>query len=95
MTNSNFGTPGSWRTLSGMLPIVSFVSDDMIHMQYIGGAERTTPLKEGAEPVRGALSLIRNRIETTLGKDIDFNEVLSAAYMEKQKMAVSSSHVFW
>jgi hypothetical protein len=58
--------------------------------QYIGGAERTTTLKEGAEPVRGALSLIRNRIETTLGKDIDFNEVLSAAYMEKQKMAFHS-----
>lgn len=67
----------------------------MIPGQYIGGAERTTPLEEGAKPVQGALSLIRNRIEKTLGKDVYFNEVLSVAYMEKQKMAVSGSHVFW
>lgn len=75
--------------------IVPFVVDDTISRQYIGGAERTTPLKEGTEPVQGALRLIKNRIATTLGQDIDFNEVLSAAYMERQKMAVSSSHVFW
>lgn len=37
----------------------------------------------------GALALIKHRIATALGMDIPFNEVLSAAYMEKQKMAVS------
>lgn len=37
----------------------------------------------------GALALIQNRIATALGKEVPFNEVLSAAYMEKQKMAVS------
>ena len=37
----------------------------------------------------GALALIKHRIATVLGKDVPFNEVLSAAYMEKQKMAVS------
>ena len=37
----------------------------------------------------GALALIKHRIATALGKDVPFNEVLSAAYMEKQKMAVS------
>lgn len=58
--------------------------------QYIGGAERTTPLEDGAQAVIGALRLIQRRIETTLGKRVDFNEVLSAAYMEKQKMAFHS-----
>lgn len=37
----------------------------------------------------GALALIKNRIATALEKEVPFNEVLSAAYMEKQKMAVS------
>jgi hypothetical protein len=57
--------------------------------QYIGGAERTTPLEDGATAVLGALALIKDRIATALGTDTPFNEVLSAAYMEKQKMAVS------
>jgi hypothetical protein len=39
--------------------------------------------------VLGALALIKNRIATALEKEVPFNEVLSAAYMEKQKMAVS------
>ncbi|KAH9994044.1 hypothetical protein BJV77DRAFT_996606, partial [Russula vinacea] len=56
---------------------------------YVGGAERTTPLEDGAEAVLGALALIKNRIATALEKEVPFNEVLSAAYMEKQKMAVS------
>ncbi|KAI0254135.1 hypothetical protein BJV78DRAFT_1122074 [Lactifluus subvellereus] len=59
----------------------------LIPRQYVGGAERTTPLEDGAEPVLGALDLIRHRIATALGKGVTFNEVLSAAYMEKQKMA--------
>ncbi|KAH9961252.1 hypothetical protein BC827DRAFT_1203467 [Russula dissimulans] len=58
--------------------------------QYIGGAERTTPLELGPKAVLGALALIKNRIGTALGRDIPFNEVLSAAYMEKQKMAFHS-----
>ncbi|KAH9036924.1 hypothetical protein EDB84DRAFT_1156137 [Lactarius hengduanensis] len=58
--------------------------------QYIGGAERTTPLKDGAEAVTRALDLIKHRIETTLGMREDFNEVLSAAYMEKQRMTFHS-----
>jgi hypothetical protein len=78
-----------------MLPKVSFVTEDMTPRQYIGGAEHTTPLEEGARPVKDALKLIRHRIATALGKHIYFNKVLSAAYMEKQKMAVSDFHVFW
>jgi hypothetical protein len=46
-------------------------------------------MEDSAKAVRGALELIKQRIATVLGKQIPFNEVLSAAYMEKQKMAVS------
>jgi hypothetical protein len=46
-------------------------------------------MEDGAKAVLGALALIKKRIATALGKEIPFNEVLSAAYMEKQKMAVS------
>jgi hypothetical protein len=60
-------------------------------MQYIRGAEH----KKGAEPVQEALRSIQNRIATTLGKHIYFNEVLSTVFVEKQKMAVSGSPVFW
>jgi len=45
--------------------------------------------------VLGALALIKNRIGTALGRDIPFNEVLSAAYMEKQKMAVNAPFTFF
>jgi hypothetical protein len=61
--------------------------------QYIGGAERTTPLEGGAEAVLGALDLISHRIAVALDKNVTFNEVLSAAYMEKQKMAVRSFYL--
>jgi hypothetical protein len=77
-----------------MSPMVSFVSDDTTPSQYIGGAGCTTALNEGAPAMLKALRLIRHRIETTLGKRVDFKEVLSAAYMEKQMMAVSRFHVF-
>ena len=74
---------------------MTLVTEDLTPGKYIGGAERTTPLAEGAKPVIGALELIQDRIARALGKQIDFNEILSAAYMEKQKMAVSNFHVFW
>ncbi|KAH8992816.1 hypothetical protein EDB86DRAFT_2931004 [Lactarius hatsudake] len=48
------------------------------------------PYQTGAEAVTEALKLIRHRIETTLGMREDFNEVLSAAYMEKQRMTFHS-----
>lgn len=48
-------------------------------------------MEDGAKAVRGALELIKQRIATALGKEIPFNEVLSAAYMEKQKMTVSDT----
>ena len=48
-------------------------------------------MEDGPKAVLGALALIKHRIATALGKDVPFNEVLSAAYMEKQKMAVSDT----
>jgi hypothetical protein len=51
-------------------------------------------MEDGAKAVRGALELIKQRIATALGKEIPFNEVLSAAYMEKQKMAVSGHDIY-
>ena len=41
--------------------------------------------------VIGAREVILQRMRQALGIDGSFNEVLSAAYMEKQKMAVSDS----
>jgi hypothetical protein len=35
-----------------------------------------------------ALKLIKERLEQNIHLNIDFNEVLTAAYMERQKMAV-------
>ncbi|KAI0036934.1 hypothetical protein K488DRAFT_40180 [Vararia minispora EC-137] len=55
--------------------------------QYVGGATRTISLEHGPSVVRDALTLVKRRIKVTIGKDVPFNEVLSAAYMEEQKMA--------
>lgn len=58
--------------------------------QYVGGDENTVPFDRAPSAVNRALSLIKQRIEEAK-VDIPptFNEVLTAAYMEKQKMAVS------
>ncbi|KXN90984.1 hypothetical protein AN958_03051 [Leucoagaricus sp. SymC.cos] len=54
--------------------------------QYVGGTENTLPFDK--VPVAGnARNLIQKRIKQALGMDASFNEVLSAAYMERQKMA--------
>ncbi|KAI0066145.1 hypothetical protein BV25DRAFT_1797181 [Artomyces pyxidatus] len=58
--------------------------------QYVGGADQTVPLETGPSAVRDALALIQKRIEMTLHRHEPFNEVLSAAYMEKQRMAFHS-----
>ena len=38
--------------------------------------------------VRRALQLITDRIRQALGRETEFNEVLTAAYLQRQKMAV-------
>ncbi|KAJ3475801.1 hypothetical protein NLI96_g11593 [Meripilus lineatus] len=58
--------------------------------QYVGGAENTVPFDPNSA-VTDALDLMKNRIQQALSKShYEFNEVLSAAYMEKQKMAYHS-----
>ncbi|KAH9998464.1 hypothetical protein BJV74DRAFT_767901 [Russula compacta] len=85
-TDSKFGILCSRCSLPSMLHMLFPVTKEPTLEQYIGGAERTTAMEAGSKAVLGALALIKNRIATTLGKDVPFNEVLSAAYMEKQKM---------
>ncbi|TFK26504.1 hypothetical protein FA15DRAFT_667393 [Coprinopsis marcescibilis] len=54
---------------------------------YVGGSENTVPWAKAPAAVLHARELIQRRIREALGKEIQFNEVLSAAYMERQKMA--------
>lgn len=57
--------------------------------QYVGGTGQTVPFCDAPDCVRRALALIKERVSLALCTDIPFNEVLSAAYMERQKMSVS------
>jgi hypothetical protein len=54
--------------------------------QYVGGADRTLPFDRCPPCVTRALSLIQDRASLVLGKRPQFNELLNAAYMEKQSM---------
>ncbi|KAF8844298.1 hypothetical protein BDN67DRAFT_963043 [Paxillus ammoniavirescens] len=58
--------------------------------QYVGGTGNTIPFDEAPDCIRRALALIKERSSLALGTDVPFNEVLSAAYMERQKMAFHS-----
>ncbi|GJE97772.1 hypothetical protein PsYK624_139930 [Phanerochaete sordida] len=59
--------------------------------QYVGGDENTVPWEKAPTAVNHALGLITQRIqEAGLSFTPVFNEVLTAAYMEKQKMAFHS-----
>lgn len=57
--------------------------------KYVAGGE-TVSFDKAPKSVLGALKLIKKRVASVLdGEEIQFNEILSAAYMEKQKMSVS------
>ncbi|KAL1744778.1 hypothetical protein HDZ31DRAFT_37795, partial [Schizophyllum fasciatum] len=58
--------------------------------QYVGGGANTVPWEEASPAVLSARDLMHKRIRQALGRDETFNEVLSAAYMESQKMAFHS-----
>ncbi|KAI0949242.1 hypothetical protein AcW1_008912 [Taiwanofungus camphoratus] len=58
--------------------------------QYVGGTDNTVPWESAPTAVRHALALIERRMKNALGMPSPFNEVLSASYMEKQKMAFHS-----
>ncbi|KAJ7503474.1 hypothetical protein B0H11DRAFT_2222756 [Mycena galericulata] len=59
--------------------------------RYISGSSKTVPFDEAPSAVIDAHRLICNRVEAALQKNINFNEVLSVAYLDKnQKMAYHS-----
>lgn len=62
--------------------------------QYVGGTDHTVPWERAPSAVCDALELIKLRMKRALDIDANFNEVLSAAYMERQKMAVSKNTLF-
>lgn len=55
--------------------------------QYVGGTENTLSFDKVPDAVVKARNLIEIRVKQALDKDANFNEVLSAAYMERQRMA--------
>lgn len=64
----------------------------MLTTQYISGTEGTVPLDRAASAVVDALQLIHDRVNQVLklSTPATFNEILTAAYMERQKMSVSA-----
>ncbi|KII92770.1 hypothetical protein PLICRDRAFT_155572 [Plicaturopsis crispa FD-325 SS-3] len=57
---------------------------------YVGGTDNTVPFDEAPHAVVQALKLIRSRMTAAAGLVAPFNEILSAGYMERQKMAFHS-----
>ncbi|KAH7925520.1 hypothetical protein BV22DRAFT_1033889 [Leucogyrophana mollusca] len=58
--------------------------------QYVGGTGNTVSFDEAPSCICQALGLIQDRARLALGRRIPFNEILSAAYMERQKMSFHS-----
>lgn len=62
----------------------------MMQNQYVASTRDTTPIHEAEQPVKDALALIEERRALVL-KNFSkgyFNEILSAGYMENQRMSV-------
>lgn len=58
--------------------------------KYVSGTQQTVPLDETAPAVRDALKLIQERAALVLGHQPELNEVLSAGYIESQRMKVNA-----
>lgn len=79
----------SWRALPGNSnTCFQFSSAHDFMIQYVGGDENTVPFSEAPSAVVRARDMIHRRMQQASLQVPGFNEVLSAAYMEKQKMAV-------
>jgi hypothetical protein len=62
-----------------------------VENQYCGGDGKSIPLEESPKAVQQALAFIKKRASLALGgKEPDLNEVLSAAYLDEQKMTFHS-----
>ncbi|KJA27877.1 hypothetical protein HYPSUDRAFT_130554, partial [Hypholoma sublateritium FD-334 SS-4] len=60
--------------------------------KYVGGDANTVPFNLAPTAVCNARRLIEKRVKQALNIPVIFNEVLSAAYMERQKMAFHSDN---
>lgn len=62
----------------------------MTQNQYVASTRDTTPFHKAEKPVKDALALIEDRRAWVCGNFSEgyFNEILSAGYMENQKMNV-------
>ncbi|KAK2464305.1 hypothetical protein APHAL10511_003762 [Amanita phalloides] len=58
--------------------------------QYVGGTANTLPWSKAPGAVVSARNLIQSRVSKALRQSVNFNEVLSAAYMERQRMSFHS-----
>lgn len=60
-----------------------------VFSQYIGGSDYTLPLGDGgSSAVLDAVNLLKRRVEVVIDEHVPFNEIMSVAYMEDQRMAV-------
>ncbi|OCB90685.1 hypothetical protein A7U60_g2120 [Sanghuangporus baumii] len=55
--------------------------------KYAVSTNITDPFDQAPPCVNGALQLIRDRVSLIIKKEADFNEILTAAYMARQKMS--------
>ncbi|KIN92765.1 hypothetical protein M404DRAFT_36739 [Pisolithus tinctorius Marx 270] len=58
--------------------------------KYVGGTSNTVPLSETLDCIREALDLIKQRAHLVVNPGTQFNEVLTATYLEGQKMSYHS-----
>ncbi|KAJ6632368.1 hypothetical protein B0H10DRAFT_13553 [Mycena sp. CBHHK59/15] len=59
--------------------------------KYVGGSEQTVPFDRAPQAVIDARKFIEARIQAALKQKHSFNEVLTAAYLKDQKMAVNQT----
>ncbi|KAF8650406.1 hypothetical protein AX16_005213 [Volvariella volvacea WC 439] len=79
-----------WDVMRGPLLTNYFSHNTGEPYQYVGGTENTVPWGAAPSAVIKARQYIESRIRGALKIPIRFNEVLSAAYMERQRMAFHS-----
>jgi len=77
-------------TLRGTMLSNYFSQNSGAPYKYIVDTNGTVPFDEAPEAVRAALAFIKSRATAALKKPVDFNEILSAAYLEEQKMSYHS-----
>jgi len=67
-----------------------FSQNTGVPYQYVGGTANTLPWDKAPGAVLQAKNMIESRVSKALHGPVQFNEVLSAAYMERQRMSFHS-----